>query len=115
MGDERRQFPRAAQPIPAKCRIAGDFSTAWTSATVLSIGAAGMQLRTETAFEAGMEVEVSLQPPGFREAVVLRGPVVWQKVQAPGIVVHGIDLRGIPPEQQQQIDQLVAFLGQGRA
>ena len=115
MSSERRRFPRAIQPVPATCRSVGDFSSAWAPATVLSLSAVGMQLRTEASFEAGTEIEVNLQPPGFREALVLRARVVWQKIQDVGVVEYGIDLSGIPPDQQQQIDQLVAFLGRGRA
>ena len=113
--DERRRFPRATQTIPAKCRAIGNFSSAWASATVLSIGAVGMLLRTEVPFEAGEELEVSLQPPGFREPMVLRTRVVWHKILTAGVVEHGVDLSGASSDQQQQIDQLVAFLGQGRA
>ena len=115
MSIERRRFPRAAQTVPATCRSIGDFSSAWASATVLSLSAVGTRLRTEVLFEAGTEVEVRLQPPGFREALVLRARVVWQKIQDAGMVEYGIDLSGIPPDQQQQIDQLVVFLGRGRA
>ena len=115
MSIERRRFPRAAQPLAAQCRLAGEIGSSWLSAMVVNLSASGMRLRTEASFEAGTEVEVSLQPPGFREALVLRARVVWQQMHVPGVVEHGVELSEITSDQQQQLDRLVEFLRQGRA
>ena len=114
MSPERRRFPRAAQPLAAQCRLADAIDSSWLSAMVVNLSASGMRLRIEVPFEDGIEVEVSLQPPGFREALVLRARVVWQQMHAPGVVEHGVELSHVSPGQQEQLDQLVVFLRQGR-
>lgn len=114
MSPERRRFPRAVQPLAAQCRPAGEFGSSWLSAMVVNLSANGMRVRTEVPFQAGVEVELQIKPPGFRDALLLRARVIWQQMHAPGVVEHGIEFGKISLDQQEQLDQLVEFLRQGR-
>ncbi len=109
MGAERRRFLRATQPFDAHCRLR-EVGGSWIAVAVLNLSASGVRFRNELPFDLGAEMELKFQPTGFSKPLVVRGRVIWHEMQASGVVEHGIELRGLSPEQQQQIDYLVRFL-----
>ena len=109
MSAERRRFPRTSQSFDAHCRLRAE-GEAWLPATVLNLSANGVRLRNARAFDPGAEVELTFQPTGFLKPLVMRGRVIWHEMQASGVVEHGIALRDVSLDQQQQIDRLVRFL-----
>ena len=109
MSAERRRFPRASQPFDAHCRPR-EMGDAWIPVTVLNLSANGVRFRNEHPFALGAEMEFKFQPTGFLKPLVVRGRVVWHEMQASGVVEHGIELRDVSVEQQQQLDHLVRFL-----
>ena len=110
MGQERRKFPRATEPLNAQFRIEGDLAATWTTMTIVNLSAGGLRVRMPQTIEPGARLKIKIKLPGVPQVLELRGGVVWNQLQASEVVEHGIEFADLTLRQQAQIDQLVSFL-----
>ena len=110
MSGERRRFSRVPQAFDAQYRLMGELMESWRKIRTLNLSAGGMRFRSAALLEIGEWLEVQLTLPGIHEPTILRGRVVWSRMQASGVVENGMEFVDLSPEQQLQIDQLVEFL-----
>ena len=110
MGRERRQFPRVPHPFDVRYRPAGTFGATWQLAQTVNLSAGGLRFCTEDMFELGDLLETQIELPGMHAPLVLQGRVIWKQLLAAGVLEYGVEFLDVGPDQQVQIDQLVAFL-----
>lgn len=110
MTRERRHFPRAAQPFEARYRLAGELQVLWSRASVINVSASGARIRSEEPIAVGSAVELELKLPGQQSPTLLRGHVVWDHLEAAGVMEHGIEFTEATPTQRMQIDEVVRFV-----
>jgi two-component system OmpR family response regulator len=95
----RRMFVVQAQVLtPTGERLA--------SGHVVELSPSGIRLDVNLPLSAGQEVEVVFRLPGAKEPIRAKSIVRWQQDPA-----TGLELVGIPPEQEQQLRELVKPLG----
>jgi c-di-GMP-binding flagellar brake protein YcgR len=114
MGAERRQYYRVEQPFEIQYRPAGTLSDPWRPATAVNMSAAGIRFRCEERFEPGAGVEIQLALSWMPEPFVIRGTVVWSRLQAAGVNESGMEFSSVDIDQQAQLDRLLEFLKQRR-
>lgn len=107
---ERRSFHRAIQPIEAKYRVQGNFSTTWAVGALVNISAGGMRFRAEELLDKNVLIEVEAKIPGAREVLTVKGMVIWSSLQASGVAEMGVQFSELTHQQQFHIDNLVNFL-----
>lgn len=110
MTRERRRFVRIPQPFEAKYHRLGELSEVWRQMMTVNLGAGGIRFRSTEVLQAGDRLEVQIQLPGGREPLYMEGRVIWSLMQASGVTEHGVEFSDLTPEQQAQIDEVVAFL-----
>ena len=115
MKRERRHFPRAAQSFETRYRSAGELITSWNRATVINLGAGGMRIRSADMMQRGTVLDVELTLPSQQQAIRLRGRVIWNRMEAAGVMEYGIEFMDMTATQQVQLDELVRFMGAGGA
>ncbi len=108
---ERRQFPRVAQPFNTRYRLSGEMTTTWYAATVINLGAGGMRIRSADPIPPDVLVDLEIQLPSAHAPFVLRGRVLWEQIQAAGVIEYGIAFLELDAIQQIQIDEVVRFFG----
>jgi hypothetical protein len=109
---ERRRFPRVQESFEVQYRVYGDMASSWHEVATLSLSAGGLRFRGPEPLEPGTPLELKVQLAGFQQALVLRGAVVWNRLQSPGVTECGVQFVGLTMPQQAQIDRLVLFLRQ---
>jgi c-di-GMP-binding flagellar brake protein YcgR len=112
MGAERRQFHRVEQPLDVHYRPAGTFSDPWRTAKAINVSAAGVRFRCEERLEQGTEMEIQLALSGRPEPFLIRGVVVWSRLEASGVNESGVEFSDVGVDQRLQLDQLLEFLKQ---
>ena len=110
MTRERRQCPRIAQPFEVRYRTAGDLTASWYAAPIINLGAGGMRIRSAEPMSPDATLDIEIRLPSSLEPLALRGRVIWDQLQAAGVVEYGITFLEAESIQQVQIDQLVQFL-----
>ena len=107
---ERRHFHRIPQPIDARYRVTGNFSSSWATGNLVNISAGGLRFRAEESVEKGAIVEIEAKVPGLKDILAVKGMVVWSSLQASGVAEMGVELFDVALQQQYHIDNLVSFL-----
>jgi Tfp pilus assembly protein PilZ len=107
---ERRKFPRVPRLFEARYRSFGDPTAPWMALTTLNLGIGGMRVRCPRTYESGTVLELQMSLPGVTEALVLRGCVVWTRMQSPGVVELGLAFLGLAQDQQARVERLVQVL-----
>ena len=110
MARERRQFSRVPQLFDVQYRLTGTLGESWRETKTSNVSAGGIRFRSEETLELGDSLEIRIELPGMRERLVLNGRVIWNQLQASGVMEHGVQFLDLKPEQQLQIDNLVQFL-----
>ncbi len=108
---ERRQFPRITQPFDVRYRISGEFTAAWCAATLVNLSAGGMRIRSADPIPPDAVLDLEFQLPSTHAPFVLRGRVLWDQIQAAGVIEYGIAFLEPDAVQQIQIDEVVRFFG----
>ena len=111
MRKERRRFLRASESLNAQYHLIGELSTSWMPVTTINISAVGARIRHAESLEVASLLELQIQLPGARKPLVVRGCVIWSRMQASGVTESGVDFLEMSEEQQWQVDELVRFLG----
>lgn len=110
MTKERRSFPRVPQPFEARYRLTDEMGASWHAMTLVNISAGGVRFRTDQLIEQDTPLQIQVQLPGMREALVVSGHAVWSTLQASGVMEIGVEFLNVTPDQQLQIDNVVQFL-----
>ena len=110
MKPERRRFPRIGEAVKIQYRSSGQLGTSWHTATIVNFSAGGVRFRVEEPLERLAAVAVQIVFPGARSMMELQGQVVWNQMQASGVMECGVEFLEVTTQQQAQIDQLVSFL-----
>lgn len=109
MSRERRQYPRITQPLAVRYRARGSLDTLWHEAATVNVSAVGMRMRGAEPLETDTLLELSMDVPGFREPLVLKGRVVWAQLQASQVIESGVEFEPMAVEQETKLDQLLRF------
>ena len=107
---DRRRFPRTREPLEAQYHVDGDFSSVWTTMTVLNLSAGGLRYRGAEELDPGRTLQLKITLPGMPIGLELHGRIVWKQMHAAGVTEHGVEFHDLTEKQQEQIDQLVQFL-----
>ena len=110
MGRERRDFPRASQPVSVQYRRSGELGDAWHAVKTLNLSAGGLRFRDTELLQVGEKLDLQILLPGAREVLAVGGRVAWSQLEASGITDTGVEFVEATGRQQQAIDDLVQFL-----
>ena len=86
MKPERRRFPRIGEAVKIQYRSSGQLGTSWHTATIVNFSAGGVRFRVEEPLERLAAVAVQIVFPGARSMMELQGQVVWNQMQASGVM-----------------------------
>ena len=109
---ERRKFPRIPEAFEVRYRVFGDMAASWCEVTTINLSAGGLRFRGPEPLELGTPLDFKIQLDGFPQALMLRGVIVWNRMQSPGVTEYGAQFIDLTMPQQAQIDRLVLFLRQ---
>jgi hypothetical protein len=110
MSADQRQFQRAGVSMAIRYRPART-NGAWRPATLIDIGAGGLRFISPEFCESGAELEFEVVLPLRREAYLLMGAVLWERVITGG-GEYGVAFAKMTVDQQAEIAQLVVFLNE---
>lgn len=109
MSRERRQYPRITHPIAVRYRAHGNLDSLWHEATTINVSAVGMRMRGAELLERARLLELTMEVPGLREPLLLKGRVVWAQLQASQVIESGVEFDTLAVEQETKLDQLLRF------
>jgi len=102
--DDRRDGPRRMFVVQAQVlALTGE---RLASGHVVELSPNGIRLDVNIPLSAGQEVEIVFRLPGAKEPIRAKSVVRWHQDPA-----TGLQLVGLPPEQEQQLRELVKPLG----
>lgn len=114
MTKERRQYLRTPHTCDARYRVAGSFSEAWGTVTVLNLGAGGVRFRTaDGGLEPAVLLDLMLSVPGVEGTLTVQGRAAWTAMPAAGVIEAGVEFLDLSSEQAAVLDRLVSFLRGG--
>ena len=106
---ERRSFHRMDQVVEGRYRVSGHFSALGSAMTLLNFSAGGARFRSQEQLEKNTLLEIEVKISGLRDALHVKGYVVWSTLRASGVAETGVEFLDVSPDQQYQIDSIVQF------
>ncbi len=113
MGQDQRRFARVPESFSIQCRRRGAFSEGWRNVRTTDLSAGGIGFEGTELYEEQETQDIRITLPSFRVPLVLLGNVVRSRSQPGGMVDCAVEFIDVTPDQQCEIDELVAFLRKG--
>ena len=102
--DDRRDGPRRLFVVQAQ--VLSTAGESLGSGHIVELSPTGVRLDVNLPLSEGQEVEVVFRLPGSKEPIRAKSVVRWRQDPA-----TGLELVGMPPEQEHQLRELVKPLG----
>ena len=110
MDKERRRSPRVNKRFMVKYRSPDEGQSEWLMSPIKDLSTVGVRFFADSGYAVGSFMELQLCLPAFKEPVVTRGQVIWQRRPGPTIMTeHGVEFLHLEQADLERISQVTKY------